>query len=53
LQGGRVPSEQITTVLESAGTITVVVLAGAGGLLLLMHADIKGSRRNRAANSFT
>jgi hypothetical protein len=52
LQGGRVPSEQTTTVLESAGTITVVVLAGAGGLLLLMQPDIKGVRTNSAASSF-
>jgi hypothetical protein len=37
--------------LESAGTITVVVLAG-GGLLLLMQPDIRGMSRIKQGSSF-
>jgi hypothetical protein len=37
-QGGFVPSEHTTVVVEFCGT-TIVVLAGAGGLLLLIHPD--------------
>jgi hypothetical protein len=65
LQGGFVPSWQMTVVLElSSGTTTVVVFeggasgtttvvfAGAGGLLLLMHPDRIGSRINMLAKAF-
>jgi len=37
-QGGCVPSEHTTVVVEFCGT-TTVVLAGAGGLLLLMQPE--------------
>jgi hypothetical protein len=47
-----VPSWQITVVLESAGTITVVLFAGAGGLLLLMQPDSTGIRINKLARTF-
>jgi hypothetical protein len=46
-----VPSWHITVVLESAGTITVVVFAG-GGLLLLMQPDSVGIRINKLARTF-
>jgi hypothetical protein len=39
----------MTVVLESEGTITVVVFAGAGGLLLLMQPDSTGIRINKLA----
>ena len=38
---------------ESEGTITVVVFAGAGGLLLLMQPDSTGiTRMNKLARTF-
>jgi hypothetical protein len=48
-----VPSEQITVVCESDGTITVVLLfCGAGGLLLLMHPDNAASTTSEASIVF-
>lgn len=43
----------MTVVFESAGTITVVVFAGAGGLLLLIHPDSTGiTAINKLARTF-
>lgn len=39
-------------VLESCGTMTVVLFAGAGGLLLLIHPVISGITRNRLIRIF-
>jgi hypothetical protein len=51
-QGGWVPSEHTTTVLESCGTTTVVVESGFGGLLLLMHPDMIATKTARLDKSF-
>jgi hypothetical protein len=42
----------MTTVLESWGTITVVVLGGGAGLLLLMHPETRATRKTRATDTF-
>jgi hypothetical protein len=47
LQGGLLPSEQITVVPEPCGTTTVVLLAGAAGLLLLIQPVSIGANRHR------
>jgi hypothetical protein len=51
-QGGWVPSEHTTTVLESCGTTIVVVVSGFAGLLLLMHPDIIATKTVRLDKSF-
>jgi hypothetical protein len=52
LQGGWLPSWQMTVVPECGGTTTVVWDFGGGGLLLLIHADKNGSTHSASHNDF-